>query len=67
MPSRFGYHDVGFDSDGDGFTATDNNIYERVAGLTLGSFETTIPVPEPGAISLLLGLLIWKKTRRIIN
>jgi hypothetical protein len=63
----FGYHDVGFDSDGDGFTATDNNIYERVAGLTLGSFETTIPVPEPGAISLLLGLLIWKKTRRIIN
>jgi len=60
----FGYHDVGFDSDGDGFTATDTNIFERVAGLTLGSEGTLSPAPEPGPITLLAGLILWVKTRR---
>jgi len=59
----FGYHDVAFDTDGDGFTSTDNNIFERVAGLTLGS-RVPASVPEPGISGLLLGLVSWAGIRR---
>lgn len=52
----FGYHDVAFDSDGDGFTSTDTNIYERVAGLTLGT-QTPSAVPETSSFLLALGAL----------
>jgi hypothetical protein len=49
----FGGHDVAFDSDGDGFTTTETNIYERIAALTLGTSSAS-PVPEPGFTTLLI-------------
>lgn len=61
----FGYHDVGFDSDGDGFTATDTNIYERIAGMTLGS-QNPVAVPEasPAVLGFLTGAALLKRRKR---
>jgi hypothetical protein len=58
-----GMHDVGFDSDGDGFTATDGNPFVSLAGLTLGCAEPeAVPEPSAAALALLVfGGLIRRK------
>ena len=63
----FGYHDVAFDTNGDGFTASDTNIYERVSSLTLGSSVPANVVPEPALPSLLGGLIGGLALRRRRN
>lgn len=50
-----GYIDVGFDSNGDGFTATGSTQRGMISYLNIGASEPT-PVPEP-SVSLLAGLL----------
>lgn len=53
-----GYHDVAFDSDGDGFTATDGNPFVSLASLSIGSTLTASHAPEPTAALLFGGLLL---------
>ena len=43
-----GYHDVAFDSDGDGFTATGGNPFVSVSQLSLGCTPVLAVIPEPG-------------------
>jgi hypothetical protein len=55
----FGYHDIGFDTDGDGFTATNSNQEASLRQISLGS-----SVPEPTSAVLLAGALAMALRRR---
>ncbi len=66
----FGYHDVAFDTDGDGVTSSDTNIYERVANLTFGSSNPVAHVPEPtlpSLLTLLCGGFLPRRRRKVVN
>ncbi len=60
----FGYNDVGFDSNGDGFTSTDGNNIGRITRIDLGASLVT-PVPEPGTgmLCLVAGMLALRRRR----
>lgn len=50
-----GYHDIAFDSNGDGFTATDGNPFVSLASISIGSSIPAATAPEPsGALFLMI-------------
>jgi hypothetical protein len=59
-----GFHDVGFDSDGDGFTATDGNPYVSFAGLSLGYTEPLLVPEASSAVLLALSLVCMQRRNR---
>jgi hypothetical protein len=56
----FGYNDVGFDTNGDGFTATNSNQEASLRQIQLGA-----TIPEPGTAAMLVGILLpailWRR------
>ena len=61
-----GYYDVGFDTDGDGFTTTRGLQQGAISELTLGSSSSFIGVPEPSVVWAVLGgvlLLLGRRNR----
>lgn len=48
----FGLHDVALDSNGDGFTGTNGNVFEGLTQITIGA-SAPDAVPEPGKLVLL--------------
>lgn len=64
----FGYHDVAFDSDGDGFTSTDSNLYERVSSLTLGGPLTVVPETSSSLLGIVgLAALQMRRKRKQVS
>jgi hypothetical protein len=62
----FGFNDVGFDTNGDGFTRTSGDHTARLVSLTLGASTPTI-IPEPDLatlVSLGLAFLIFRSRFR---
>jgi len=56
----FGFNDVAFDTNGDGFTRTAGDHTARLVSLSLGASSAPVLVPEPDAAALLsLGLAIY--------
>lgn len=59
-----GMNDVGFDTNGDGFTSTDGNPFVSVAGLRLGCSEFgAIPEPSVTALALLVAGILNRRKR----
>jgi hypothetical protein len=52
----FGYNDIAFDSNGNGFTTTDTNIYELLGSLSLG-YQSATAVPEPASALAAIALM----------
>ena len=62
-----GYYDVGFDTDGDGFTATRGLQQGAISELTLGNSSDFIAVPEPSLVWMVFGgavLAFGRRTRK---
>ena len=59
-----GYYDVGFDTDGDGFTTTRGIQQGVISELSFGSSSDFIVVPEPSIAWILLGGGLFAISRR---
>lgn len=65
----FGFNDVGFDTNGDGFTRSAGDHTARLASITLGASTPTV-IPEPDLatlVSLGLAFLIFRSRFRLSN
>ena len=61
----FGFHDVGFDTNGDGFTQTETDQVGAVTSLRVGStLSGPLPVPEPAAAAIVPLALVFLLRRR---